>query len=136
MGNSISFKSLSSNSEKICPWIWFTSTKSLWCHSANMWATVFPTTSDPGSPGVVVTQILSTFSINWGSKALSTLIICSEWSLEAISGTTPPYAWWSGTWEYAISWSTTKVCQSRRTIPSEVSSQLVSIANVFICVKC
>jgi hypothetical protein len=95
-------------------------------------ATVFHTTNDHGSPGCVVTHILSTWAILSRQILFKTAMIFSECNLDAISGTTQPNSLCSLTCEYAKSLSTVKVFQSKFIIHMDVSSQLVSIANVFI----
>jgi hypothetical protein len=101
-------------------------------YSHKRFATVSQTTKDQGNPGCVVTDIKSTFLILSRHISVSTAMIFSECNLDAISGTTQPNSLCSLTCEYAKSLSTVKVVQSKFTIQIDVSSQLVSIANVFI----
>jgi len=133
IGNSISCMFLSKNSAKTCHTIWFTGIIGLLKYSHNNDATVFQTTSDHGNHGWVVTDMLSTFFILSRPISLSTAIIFSLWSLDAISGTTHPNSLCSWTCEYANNFSTVKVSQSKLIIHIDVSSQLVSIARVECC---
>lgn len=54
-------------------------------------AVVFPMSNEPGNHGVVVTAIASHDWILAGPIWSSSAVIFSAWSLDAISGTTPPY---------------------------------------------
>jgi hypothetical protein len=87
--------SLSAKSEKMCQWMWFTSTTGFLKCSQSKCATALPTTRDPGNQGCTVTLIKSTLAIFANQILASTFMIFSECSLDAISGTTHQYCWWS-----------------------------------------
>jgi hypothetical protein len=102
--------------------------------SQSILATALPTTRDHGNHGCVVTLIKSTLEIFENQILFSTFITFSECNLEAISGTTHQYFWWSSICEYANSFSVLKIFQSKLIIQIDVSSHEVSIASVLIIV--
>ena len=91
-----------------------------------------PTTKEPGSPGLVVTEIESTFSIFFSQISLTNATIFSLCKRDATSGKTHQYGICCWICEYITILSTLKIQSSLFIIARDVSSQLVSIANVFI----
>jgi hypothetical protein len=133
-GNCNVSRDLSINTENTWPMIWCTSTTGLSYTILSVYAAVTPTINAHGSHGCTVTEIQS-ICIRSTSSSSSTTSIFSAWALAAISGTTPHRCWCSLVCVYERIFSTWNSSQDRETTASDVSSQLVSIAKVFMIFK-
>src|SRR5699024_2143608 len=104
----------------------------LFLANASALAALIPTKSAPIKPGPSVTAIasisshVSSLCSNASSK---TIVICSTWCRDAISGTTPPKRLWLSICE-ETTFEITFV--PFLTIATAVSSQLVSIPNMIV----
>ncbi len=78
--------------------IWFTVTSGTLSVIASVFAAVRPTSSEPTSPGSVVTATAARSDVvvdDSCSAARITGRMRPTWARDAISGTTPPKSWWS-----------------------------------------
>jgi len=83
--------------------MWFIATSGTPSDIARPFAALSPTISAGERPGPYVTATSSILPLGHASRnfaiaVLTTSDIFSTWAREAISGTTPPYGWWSGIW--------------------------------------
>ena len=116
----------SSTPTPTCATKWLTAYSGLPVANASPFAAETPTINAPARPGPAVTAIASTSSslscaVSKAARSVGT--IASTWAREAISGITPPKRTCSST-EDATALASSVV---PRTMPTPVSSQLVSI---------
>jgi len=123
----------SSNGANRCPSRWFTPTKGTPQAREYAFAADRPTSSEPMSPGPLVTAIASIAGRCGSSPASSrarrtTGPMVVTWARPASSGTTPPKA---RCWSIEDSTTDEYTCNESSTTEAAVSSQLVSMPRTF-----